>query len=78
MYRPREAVKHLKSRLIKKNGKIQYLTLELIDMAMLKCKLPFHTQVASKDFMNVIVRLGLMKDIPQNVIFLLNSSGLGS
>lgn len=43
------------------------LTLELLDQAMVKCGNPLHVQVGTKDFMNEIVNLFKMKNLPKQV-----------
>ena len=68
IYRPKEAIKHIKVRLLKKNVRIQLLTLDLLDMMMTYCKLNFHTLVGSKDFMNILVKLIMAKDVPPEVV----------
>ena len=40
-----------------KNPKTLFLTLELLEVAANACELPFHTQVASKDFLMLISAL---------------------
>ncbi len=61
------AAKGIKGRLLKKNAKVQMLSLELLDMGMTKCRLPFAACICTKDFMNVLIRLIMMKDIPPPV-----------
>ena len=57
----------LKKRLVIKNGKVFFLTLELLEMATFVCGLPFHTQIATKDFLMQISNLIFLKDLPQDV-----------
>lgn len=59
-----------KKRLFIKNGKVFFLTLELLEMATYVCGLPFHTQIATKDFLMLVSNLIFLKDLPQDVIFL--------
>lgn len=65
--RPKEAIKSIKKRLMIKNGKVFYLTLDLLEMATFVCGLPFHTQIATKDFLMVISNLLFLKQLPEDV-----------
>ena len=52
-----------------KNPKTLFLTLELLEVASNACELPFHTQVASKDFLMLISALAA-REQEQLVIFI--------
>ena len=58
----------IKKRLVIKNGKVFFLTLELLEMSTYACGLPFHNQIATKDFLMQINNLIFLKDLPQDVI----------
>lgn len=47
------------------------LALELLDQAVINCGTPFHTQVATKSFMGILVKLLKIKDVAPEVIFLI-------
>ena len=66
--RPKEAVKVIKSRLMKKNPRIQWLTLELLGDCMDLCSLPFHQQVCTKEFMQGLITVLRIKEIPPQII----------
>jgi hypothetical protein len=65
---PKEAIKMIKKRLVIKNGKVFFLTLELLEMSTYACGLPFHNQIATKDFLMQINNLIFLKDLPQDLI----------
>jgi hypothetical protein len=54
----------------KKNTRIQLLSLELVDFGINNCTTPFHTQVASKPFMAILIRLLKIKDVAPEVIYI--------
>ena len=53
--------------MLKKNPRIQWLALILLESAMASCKLPFHTQVCTKDFLKCLFTILNIKDIPQQI-----------
>jgi VHS domain len=65
--RPKEASKYIKQRLLKKNPRIQWLALTLLDGAMTNCKLQFHSQVCTKDFMKGMITILNISDIPEQI-----------
>ncbi len=67
LIRPKEAIKSIKKRLAIKNGKVFFLSLELLEMATFVCGLPFHTQIATKDFLMVINNTLSFKQLPDEV-----------
>ena len=50
-----------------KEPRVVALTLEILDKAMLSCGNPLHIQVATKEFMNVLVTLLNQKNFPSVV-----------
>jgi ADP-ribosylation factor-binding protein GGA len=54
---PKEAVKFIRKKLIHQNPKVKFLALLVLEMAMDKCGYPFHQQVGTKDFMNIMMQL---------------------
>mmetsp|Transcript_35384 Transcript_35384/g.34421 ORF Transcript_35384/g.34421 Transcript_35384/m.34421 type:complete len:174 (+) Transcript_35384:3-524(+) len=62
------AVQTFKKRFSTKEAKVIALTLELLDMAMVKCGNPLHVQVCTKEFMNILVSFLNMKSLPQPII----------
>ncbi|CAG9333142.1 unnamed protein product [Blepharisma stoltei] len=59
---PKEAIKHIKRRLLSRNAKVLMLTLELLEFMVNNSSLPFHTQVGSKDFLNTFAVMIKNKD----------------
>ena len=59
---PKEAILHLKKRVVSRNQKVQFLTFELLDYLVLNTALPFHTQVASRDFLATLSQIYRSKD----------------
>lgn len=55
----------MKKRLQIKEPKVIALTLELLDLTMQKCGNPLHMQVGTKDFMNELVNMFKMKQLPK-------------
>ena len=64
---PKEAIIHLKKRIISRNPKIQLLTLELLEESVRGTSLPFHTQVSSKDFLQTLSQIYRNKDADTQV-----------
>ena len=64
---PKEAIQHLKKRLVSRNPKVQYLTLDLLDYIINSTSLPFHTQVASCDFLSTLSQLYRSRDSDSQV-----------
>ena len=54
----------MKKRLQTKEPKVVALTLELLDKSMVQCGNPLHAQIATKDFMNILVTLLNQKNFP--------------
>jgi len=48
-----------------------FLCLGLLDMLMDKCATPFHQQVGSKEFMQVLITVLNSKELPREVGFVL-------
>ena len=71
--RAREAVKYLKSKILRKNPRIQCHALELVEVAVKSCGPVFHAEVAAPEFMSVLARLTQIKEIPSQVISTSNS-----
>ena len=71
--RAKEAVKYIKTRLLKKNPRIQFLALKLLGTAMNKCSLSFHSQVCSKDFLKALVTILGISEMPEQIILLILS-----
>lgn len=76
----KESVKIIKKKLSNHSQpKSVFLTLILTDMAMQRCGQPFHVQVGTKEFMNVLVALlnnsELMEDIKSKVLKLIKTWG---
>lgn len=69
MRRAKEAARSLKKRFATKEPKVIALSLELLDIAMGKCGNPFHIQVGTKEFMNELVNMFKMKNLPKEVIY---------
>jgi ADP-ribosylation factor-binding protein GGA len=59
----------LKKRFQTKEPKVIALSLELLDVAMVKCGNPFHIQVGTKEFMNELVNMFKMKNLPREVSY---------
>lgn len=66
---PKEAVQVFKKRIVARNPKIQILTLDLLDYLVAHLPLPFHTQVASRDFMMTLSQLYKSRDVDNQVKF---------
>lgn len=64
---PKEAIQYFKKRVISRNPKVQLLTLELLDFTVCNTSLPFHTQVASKDFLATLSQLYRSRDVDSSV-----------
>lgn len=64
---PKEAVLLFKKRIVARNPKIQILTLDLLDYLVSQLSLPFHTQIASKDFLLTLSQLYKSRDVDNQV-----------
>ena len=75
----KEVARLLKKKLQSAHPKTIFLSLIVIDMAMQKCGNPFHVQVATKEFMNVLVQLihnkELMPEIHRKVLNMIQNWG---
>lgn len=67
--RASDAVRGIKSRLVKKNPTIQCLALELLENAIRNCSPALHQQVATEHFMNILLKLVRLPDIDLTVLF---------
>jgi len=63
---PKYAIALIRKRIMSKNPKTVYLCLELLEVAANACEMPFHTQVASKDFVLVLNSI-VSKEIDKKV-----------
>ena len=53
---------------MKKNSRTQWLTLELLDNAMENCNLAFHQQVCTKEFLQGLITILRIKQIPPPIV----------
>ena len=76
IFRAKEAARCLKKRFGSKEPKVIALSLELLDVAMTKCGNPLHIWIGTKEFMNILVSLLNMKNLPKEVSVNLNKNGV--
>jgi hypothetical protein len=69
-------VKFLRRKLTSGNPKVVFLTLIILDSAMQHCGYPFHQQVCTKEFMNILMeqlqKKNQIDQVSQVTLFLQN------
>ena len=62
---------NIKNKIKSLNLETQTVCLELLDYAMVECKMPLHTAVSSKDFISTLINLLKTRDAPEVTILII-------